>query len=969
MATAAKTGSSAASADTSIVQLLGRIIEPSRVLSRPIDLIAFASDASFYRLIPKAVVLSRGVEEIQALFRFSHEQRVPLTFRAAGTSLSGQAITDGILVEVARHWRLLKVEDEGRKVRVQPGIIGAHVNLALRPHRAKIGPDPASISACMMGGILANNSSGMCCGVQQNAYHTLDSLTFVLPSGTVIDTADPKADELFRAGEPRLAEGILALKREIEANTALRERIRAKYRQKNTTGYSLNAFIDFDRPVDIFRHLLIGSEGTLAFVAEAVLNTVPDLPVKYTGLLLFPDLYAACAAIVPLRDAGAKALELMDRASLRSVEDQAGTPPSVRGLPEGAAGILVEFQAADEAERSQLETLAATAISGLKLLLPPEFTHDAAQQAALWKIRAGLFPSVGAARHSGTTVIIEDVAFPIERLADATIDLTKLFAKHGYHNGIIFGHAKDGNLHFVITQSFNDQAAIDQYSGFLNDVVELVVKRYDGALKAEHGTGRNMAPFVETEWGPEAYSIMKQLKELVDPENLLNPGVVINADPACHLHDLKPMPSVEEEVDKCTECGFCESKCPSRELTTTPRQRIVIRREMARLEMGNGGDRALYAALEAKFPYSVLDTCATDGLCATACPVSIDTGQLTKRFRKVRHTPRAHRVAIFVARNFALIERGVRTALRTGHAVQSIFGLGSMTAITRLMRAVAGDQVPLWTADMPHAAPRRPPTARARAQAVYFPSCISRTMGPAHPPQKQERQFGAVNDSRELSLMQALVALAARAQVPVYIPDDVTGHCCGVPFSSKGFAEAHKLTVNQTIAKFWEWSDRGRLPIVVDTSPCTYGLTTSRAWLTAENQRKFDLMRIQDSIAFVHDVLLPRLAVRRKLPSVALHPVCSVVKMNLTPKLEAVARACSDAVTVPLAAGCCGFAGDRGFLLPELTESATRGEAHEVLSRQYDGYFSSSRTCEIGMTRATGEVYRSFIYLLEEATR
>ena len=184
---------------------LGRIIEPGRVLTRPIDLIAYAADASFYRLIPRAVVLSRGIAEIQSLFRFSHESKIPLTFRAAGTSLSGQAITDGILVEVARHWRQLKVEDAGRRVRVQPGVIGGQVNVALRPYRAKLGPDPASINACMMGGILANNSSGMCCGVAQNAYHTLEALTFVLPSGTVINTADPERGRGFP--RPRAASG------------------------------------------------------------------------------------------------------------------------------------------------------------------------------------------------------------------------------------------------------------------------------------------------------------------------------------------------------------------------------------------------------------------------------------------------------------------------------------------------------------------------------------------------------------------------------------------------------------------------------------------------------------------------------------------------------------------------------------------------------------------------------------------
>ena len=576
----------------------------------------------------------------------------------------------------------------------------------------------------------------------------------------------------------------------------------------------------------------------------------------------------------------------------------------------------------------------------------------------LWKIRAGMFPSVGAVRKSGTTVIIEDVAFPIERLADATLDLTKLFTRHGYDNAIIFGHAKDGNLHFVLTQSFNDQAAIDQYARLMEDVVKLVVERYDGALKGEHGTGRNMAPFVEAEWGREAYAVMKRLKDLVDPENLLNPGVIINPDPKAYLNNLKPMPSVEEEVDKCIECGYCEVKCPSRDLTRTPRQRIVIRREMARLRKSNGAGRDLYAALDAEFPYEVLDTCAVDGLCATACPVSIDTGQLTKRLRHARHSARAQSFAYSVGKNFGIVERGVRMALRVGHAAQAVLGPGVMIGITRLMRTVAGPEIPLWTADMPHAAGgQRPATRLDHAQAIYFPSCISRVMG--HLP-------GEPND---LSLMQALVNLASRAQVPVHIPVDVAGNCCGVPFSSKGYDRAHKITVNRTIDRFWEWSDKGRLPIVIDTSPCTYGLVTARPYLTPENEQKFDQLRILDSIEFVHDTLLPRLAFGQKAEAVALHPVCSVVKMNLGPKLEGIARACSEQVTVPSSAGCCGFAGDRGFLVPELTESATRLEAAEVTAKEHDGYFSSSRTCEVGMSRATGHVYRSYIYLLEQATR
>jgi D-lactate dehydrogenase len=940
-----------------LVEALSRIIDRKRILHRPIELIAHAADASFYKLVPKVVVQAESVEEVRGIFRFSQEHRVPMTFRAAGTSLSGQAITDGILVEVAQHWRSISVLENGRAFRARPGIIGANVNAALRPFRARMGPDPASIATCTLGGILSNNASGMCCGVTQNAYHTLRSLTLVLPSGTVVDTGEPGADALLLEKEPRLAKGLLDLKREIESSPALAARIRAKYRMKNTTGYSLNAFIDFDTPAKILEHVAVGSEGTLVFIAEAVLETVPDLPVKYTGLLLLPDLYAACAAIVPLRQAGARALEVMDRAALRSVETQPGIPASIKGLPESAAGLLAEFQAIDASEKAALEKQASKAVAGLALLEPARFTFDANEQAALWRIRSGMFPSVGAVRKSGTTVIIEDVAFPIEKLADAAIDLNRLFKKHDYGEGIIFGHARDGNLHFVVTQSFNEQAAIDRYARFMDDVVELVVKKYDGALKAEHGTGRNMAPFVETEWGLEAYGVMKRLKALADPLNLLNPGVIINPDPKAHLADLKSLPSVEEEVDKCIECGFCEPKCPSRELTLTPRQRIVVRREITRLTR-SGQNAALRNALEADFTYEALDTCAVDGLCAIACPVGIDTGQLTKRFRQASHPRWAQNAARRIAVSFAAVEPMMRTALRAGHAVQSLFGAGTMSWITRAIRAVSGQPFPQWSAEMPHPAEGpRPATVRAFAQAIYFPACISRVMG---------RMPG---ESAELSLMQTFAALAERAKVPVHIPENVEGTCCGVPFSSKGYDEANRVSVNRAIERFWEWSEAGRLPIVVDTSPCTYGLLHSRAALTPDNQAKFDGLEILDSVEFVHDRLLPNLTVVRKTGSVALHPVCSLVKMDLTGKLAGIAQSCSEETLIPNEAGCCGFAGDRGFLFPELTASATRREAAEVKAGRHDGCYSSSRTCEIGMTRATGEVYRSYLYLIEKATR
>jgi D-lactate dehydrogenase len=935
---------------------LTAILPPEEILDRPIDLVARSADAGFYRLIPRAVVRPRNVDDVCALFRLSREERIPMTFRAAGTSLSGQAVSDGLLVDVTRHFRRLRAEEGGRTVRVEPGVIGARVNQVLKAYGRKMGPDPASIHVAMMGGILSNNSSGMCCGVAQNSYHTLESLTFVLPSGTVVDTADERADETFRASEPELAAGLLELRARLLADTALADRIRAKYRMKNTTGYSLNAFLDFEKPVEILRHLLIGAEGTLAFIAEAVLRTVADLPVKYTGLLLFPTVRDACAAIVPLGQAGAAALEVMDRAALRSVERQPGIPASIPALPEGAAGLLVEFQKESGADLTAIERQARDAVAGLILIEPARFTHDPAEQAGLWRIRSGMFPSIGAVRKSGTTVIIEDVAFPIPALADAVVDLNGLFRKHGYDEGIVFGHAKDGNLHFVITQSFRDDASITRYARFIDDVVDLVVRRYDGALKAEHGTGRNMAPFVETEWGPQAYAVMRRVKELADPDGILNPGVLINPDSQAHLRNLKPMPSVEEEVDKCIECGFCEPRCPSRDLTTTPRQRIVVRREMERLRLAGGGNGTL-AALESTFPYDALDTCATDGLCATACPVGIDTGQLTKRFRGGSHSPLARRVARLTAERFALVERGVRLALTAGRAGRAVMGSGAITAVTRAARSLLGSQVPLWMEPMPApAGPDLPATGREGAAAIYFPSCISRTMG------------ALPGEPSEISVAEAFVAVAARAGRPLHIPGDVRGHCCGVPYSSKGFVDAHEFVINETVARMWDWSDRGALPVVMDTSPCTYGLRSGQH-LTSENRDRLTRMSIRDGVEFFADTVLPRLTVRRNTGAVAVHPVCSLVKMNLTEKLEALARACSETTTVVISAGCCGFAGDRGWLLPELTASAMKEEASEIRTSQAAEIISSSRTCEIGLTRATGILARSFIHLLERATR
>ncbi len=628
-----------------MIEALKKILPENRIRSRYIDLISFASDAGFYHLVPKAIVHLVNEAEIISLFQFSQQHKIPLVFRTGGTSLSGQSITDGILVDLSQYWNKIKIEEAGDLVRVQPGITGAMVNAHLKKYSKKIGPDPSSISAAMMGGILSNNASGMCCGVKLNSYHTTKYIRFILPDGKIFNTENRHDYIRFENECNDLFNTLLGIRDQITLDTSLYNKIRKKYQTKNTVGYSLNAFIDYQHPLDILAHLLIGAEGTLAFIAEAVLHTVPDYPYKSTALLYFPTVNDACQAIVPLTIAGALMVELMDRASLHAVENMTGMPAIVKTLPEAAAALLIEFQEKSMEELEERVNRFLLSTSQLSLYNAPVFTNDPAEQAFLWKVRKGLFPAVGAVRASGTTVILEDIAFPVGRLGDAIADLQLLFKKYHYYNGIIFGHAKDGNIHFVITQSFNTQQEIARYDLFMREVITMVVEKYNGTLKAEHGTGRNMAPFVETEWGGDAYSIMKKIKQAIDPHGLLNPGVIINDDPNVHIKNLKELPTVEEEVDKCIECGYCEHRCPSRDITTTPRRRIVIRRALKKLK--EDGDRSNYKLLLDQYQYDGLDTCSVDGLCATACPVDINTGDLIKRLRPqlplAWHQPRYQR--------------------------------------------------------------------------------------------------------------------------------------------------------------------------------------------------------------------------------------------------------------------------------------------------------------------------------------
>jgi D-lactate dehydrogenase len=934
-----------------LVQLVGK----DQVLHRVSDLVRYASDASPYRYLPQVVVRPRTVEDVRAILAYCTRTGRHATFRAGGTSLNGQAQSDDILIDVRRHWAGMAAEDGGTRLRARPGTILGHANAILKPLGRRLGPDPASADVATIGGVIACNAGGMRCTLERNSYHTVSSLTLVLASGTVIDTAAPDAEEAFAKAEPELATGLLQLRAELLADEQLAQRIRHKYAIRNTNGYALSALLDADTPLGIFRRLIVGSEGTLAFMAEAVINTIPAPAVTTVAWIILPSISEATALVPGLVSLGAEAVELMLAPALAAAAQAfPGTPAYWHSLDPSAAGLLVEFGADNAAGLDAAVAEATAQLAGANLVHPVEFTRDEDQIELYWRVREGLLGIVGQRRPEGTALVIEDVCFPPDRIADGAQDLQDLLAKHGFMPNAA-GHAAYGNLHFTLTPSLDDPADRERYAAFMSDLVALVIDKYDGSLKAEHGTGINMAPFVGREWGDAATDMMWRIKKLADPRGVLAPNVILTNDDGINLKGFKSAPPIEDSATHCIECGFCEAVCPSRNVTATPRQRIVLRREMARQPEGS----PLLARLQEEYEYEGIETCAVDGSCAIPCPVQINTGALVKSFRRAESTPRREKVALLVARRWATTEKLARTAVGAADVIQRTLGVRVLTGLTAAARLVVSDDlVPSVPGPMPRAQLRTlPATTREGAAAVYFPACVNRIFG---------RDPG---QGRHPSLPQVLVEVSARAGKPLWIPGDVGGKCCSTPWSSKGYLQGHKWMAATTCDALWEWSGHGTMPVVIDAVSCTNGLLDDvMNYLDASHRARLEQITLLDSIAWC-DGLLPALTVSERVERVAVHPTCSSTHLGLTKTLERLAGRLAGDVLVPPCTTCCGTAGDRGLLHPELVISATRDEKTGLDGTPAQAYLSANRTCEMGLRQATGRPYESFVFLLEELTR
>ncbi len=908
-----------------------------RVYTDDLRCLAWGTDAGFYRKLPRIVIRSASEEEVSKILRVANELELPVTFRAAGTSLSGQAITDSILVVAGKNWEQYEVSPDAETITLQPGLIGERVNEILKPYGRIFPPDPASKGSAMVGGIVMNNASGMNCGTHANSDRIVRSMRIVLADGTVLDTGDEASRQAFRASHPAFVAKIEELRDRVNADPELVARIKHKYSIKNVTGLNIYPFVMFSDPFDIITHLMVGSEGTLGFASLFRMATGHLYKHSASAMLYFKSMREACEAVVALKRGPVYSAEMLDRKSLQSVHDTTG---------EGLTAILTETKADSEEELNRNIEAVQEILKQFDLYVPARFTADPAEYGKYWAIRSGIFPSVGGTRPLGTTVLIEDVAFHIEDLPDATADLADLIERHGYDDACIYGHAFEGNYHFVLSQSFESEAEVSRYRDMMVDLAHLVVDKYDGSLKAEHGTGRNMAPFVKMEWGEKAYEIMREVKQLFDPKNLINPGVIFNDDPECFIKGMKHMPVTNAHVDKCIECGFCEVNCVTCGLGLSSRQRIVAQREIAWLR-ATGSDPARLARIEKQFEYYGNAMCAGDGLCNTSCPMKINTGEMIHDLRaaKLPQGSMGHSVGDFAARNLSRIEGVLRPLLTVAGAAQSVIGDSAVAAVGR---GLHGMGVPLWTPSLPTAHYRRKHEMERHddRKVVYFPSCINQTMGRSK------------HDGTRLDLVDEVVKLFQKAGWEVLFPDGMKHLCCGMIWESKGMPDIAERKIRELEEVLYEASEHGRYPVICDQSPCMHRM-----------KEHFKKIVPYELTEFIYDNIAPRLEFTPTDEPVALHITCSTRKMGLAGKITALAKMCSSRVLVPEGIGCCGFAGDKGFTHPEVNAYALRKLRQQIEAAGIKRGFSNSRTCEIGLSTNSGVPYVSLVYLIDECTK
>lgn len=928
-----------------------KICDESKILTSYIQRFAYGIDASCYRYIPKLVLKPSNELEVQAIIKLAKIHQVPLTFRGSGTSLSGQACGDSVLVVCGNDWQEIKANHES--IWLECGVIGSDANEALKPFGKKIGPDPATINNASIGGIFSNNSSGMCCGTKQNSYQTIKSIRVILEDGSILDTSDSKSIQDFLDSHQNLIKDLQEIAEQIHADEELKSEITRKFSIKNTTGYSLNTFVDFTEIKDILNHIFIGAEGTLGFVSRVEYHTVEDKAHKACALLFYENLSFASKAIEVLAQNQdiVSAAEIMDYSCLKATQGMKGIPSEIESVKEGNCALLIQLESNQKEELEQNIATITSLIHSIPTLFPIQFSLEASIQASWWKIRKAILPIAASRRRAGSTVITEDICFEIANFAKGIEQIGELFVKFNFE-GMIFGHALSGNVHFIICPILSLEEEKKRFGKFMEEMIEAVIA-LKGSTKAEHGTGRMIAPFVEREWGKKAYAINRRIKEIFDPSNIFNPDVIISDDPQIHLKNLKPSNTIREDLNQCMECGFCEKFCPSRNLTLTPRQRIVVFREIERLKaLSNPTEQEKWELeeLERDYAYFGVQTCATCGMCAMACPLQITAGKVSIICN--HPSQKALDIAKKASQNMPKAIKFARFGVASSNFISKVIGKKNLKSLTLAMNKKFRTPIaPIFMPSPNHYKLQSKMSANPQ-KVIYFTSCLNRVFAPNE----------EAKDKR--SIQEVFESLCAKSKIDVIYPKGIEKMCCGKAFRDFTPKDPSITPLKETLKILLEATNHGEIPIVLDHSACSAELIAQ-----VQTLQEAKCLKVYDLSAFTQKYILPNLSITPISEPVGLHIICSTRKGGWMDSVFAIAKSCTThQIYIDEKTQCCGFAGNKGFFYPEFNSSALESLKKYFKAHPTNRLYSTSSTCEVGLSENTGKVWQHIIYLLDEVS-
>ncbi len=893
---------------------------------------ALGTDASCYRYIPQVVIRAYSEDEIIKILKLSDKLNLPLTFRAYGSSLSGQSLSDSILVIATTNWDNIQINDDS--IKLDCGVIGSDANIALKSMNKKIGPDPATITMASIGGIVSNNSSGMCCGVKQNSYQTIKSIRVILQDGTLLDTSSDDSIKSFLKTHKHIVDSLLDLREQVLQDSTLCALIKKKYKIKNTTGYSINSLIDFEDIKDILNHIFVGSEGTLGFISSVELYSIKDCRFKACGLLFYKNILEASEAVKILakNDEIIQSAEIMDYNSLKSVQNLKGIPDILLEIKEGYTCILIQTESDCKNELENNLAIIQDSIKNTNMILKPLYSQDENEFNKWWKIRKGLLPIASMARNDGSSVITEDVCFEIDKLGEGVSKIENLFKKYNF-NGIIFGHALSGNIHFIITPNLNNKIEKENFENLVFDMAQ-IVSSMGGSIKAEHGTGRMMAPFVEMEWGKDAYIINQKIKNIFDSKRLLNPDVIITNDPLIHTKNIKEMVKIEDYINKCMECGFCEKACPSNTLTLNPRQRITIWREMKRLNNLNTKESlSLLKELKQQYEYMGDETCAACSMCATLCPLEIDTANIAINLRQQDSS----KLVKHIINNISFYSKSAVIGLNAIHTL----GIKPLNKLSIKARNIS-KKIPYIPKNTPLGNKFTPSikSAQYKDSVIYFTTCINRTF-----------------KTNQTPLYKVVESLCNKANIDIIYPKEINNMCCGKAFSQ--YKDLELQNTKKILQILLTTSDNGKIPIILDHSACSIHL---------QKILRDSKLKIYDLPQYIYEVIMQKITIKKIDENVAVYAMCALKKSNQENIIEDISKLCTNGKIIKNSVFCCGFAGNKGFFTPELNKNALKKLKNFYDTTTIKRGFSSSTTCEIGLNDYSNIKWQNIAYLVDEVT-